>query len=56
VLGHIDLANYYKILFAMAQHYNYSIADIENLLPFERDIFVDMLIEFIQKQKEKATK
>jgi len=38
----------------MAQHYNYSITDIENLLPYERDIFVDMLIEFIQKQKEKA--
>lgn len=36
----------------MAQHYHYSIEDIENLMPFERDIFVDMLIEFIQKQKE----
>jgi len=22
------------------------------MLPFERDIFVDMLIEFIEKQKE----
>lgn len=38
----------------MVQHYNYSIVDIENILPFERDIFVDMLIDFIQKQKEKA--
>jgi hypothetical protein len=40
----------------MAQHYNYSIQDIENLLPFERDIFVDMLIEFIRKQKERDNK
>jgi hypothetical protein len=40
----------------MAQHYDYSISDIENLLPFERDIFVDMLIEFIRKQKESNNK
>lgn len=40
----------------MAQHYNYSISDIENLLPFERDVFVDMLVDFIQKQKESANK
>jgi hypothetical protein len=40
----------------MAQHYHYSISDIENLLPFERDIFVDMLVEFIQKQKESTNK
>lgn len=43
-------------MFAMAQHYGYSIGDIESLLPFERDIFVDMLVEFIKKQKERQTK
>jgi hypothetical protein len=38
------------------QHYQYSISDVEDLMPFERDIFVDMLVEFIEKQKESSSK
>jgi hypothetical protein len=38
----------------MAQHHKYSITEIENLLPFERDLYFDMLLEFIQNQKERA--
>jgi hypothetical protein len=37
----------------MAQHHKYSIAEIESLLPYERDLYFEMLIEFIQSQKEK---
>jgi hypothetical protein len=37
----------------MAQHHKYSISEIENLFPYERDLYFEMLIEFIQSQKEK---
>jgi hypothetical protein len=37
----------------MAQHHKYSISDIENLIPFERDLYVQMLIDFLEKEKEK---
>lgn len=37
----------------MAQHHKYSIEDIENLIPYERDLYFDMLIEFVQSQNEK---
>ena len=37
----------------MAQHHKYSIAEIENLLPYERDLYFEMLIEYIQSQNEK---
>jgi hypothetical protein len=36
----------------MAQHHKYSIADLENLIPYERDLYFSMLIEFIEKQNE----
>jgi hypothetical protein len=36
----------------MAQHHKYSISDIENLLPYERDLYFDMLIEYIRSQNE----
>jgi hypothetical protein len=40
-------------MFAMAQHHKYSIADLEQLLPYERDLYVDMLLDHIEDQKQK---
>jgi hypothetical protein len=37
----------------MAQHHKYSIADLEQLLPYERDLYVDMLLDHIEDQKQK---
>jgi|TARA_B110000977_G_scaffold190623_1_gene261638 hypothetical protein len=34
----------------MAQHHKYSINEIESLIPYERDIYFGMLVEFIEKQ------
>ena len=36
------------------QHHNYSLSDLENMLPWEREIYVDMLIEYIKEENEKA--
>lgn len=36
----------------MAQHHKYSINEIEALIPFERDIYMDMLIEHLKKVEE----
>jgi hypothetical protein len=36
----------------MAQHHKYSITEIEDLIPYERDIYVDMLITFLNDKKE----
>jgi hypothetical protein len=41
------------MVFALAQHHKYSIADIEDMIPFERDIYFGMLINFIREQEEK---
>ena len=35
------------------QHHNYALSDIENMIPWERDIYVSMLIEFIKEQNKK---
>jgi hypothetical protein len=48
------LENYYQVVFSLAQHHKYSIADIENMYPFERDIYLDLLEAYIKKQEEEA--
>jgi hypothetical protein len=37
----------------MMQHHNYSLSDIENMMPWERDIYVSMLSDYIDKENER---
>ena len=34
------------------QHHNYSLGDIENMMPWEREIYVQMLIEYIKEENK----
>jgi len=36
----------------MVQHHKYSLTELENLIPFERDIYVQMLIDHIKQVEE----
>ena len=35
------------------QHHNYSLSDLENMIPWEREIYVDMLVTWIKEENEK---
>tara|TARA_B100000745_G_C19856258_1_gene284678 strand:+ start:299 stop:451 length:153 start_codon:yes stop_codon:yes gene_type:complete len=39
--------------FAMMQHYNYSLTELENMMPFEREIYVTLLERHIKEENEK---
>ena len=32
------------------QHHNYSMSDLDNMMPWEREIYVTMLVEFYEEQ------
>jgi hypothetical protein len=34
------------------QHHKYSLTEIENMVPYERDIYVDMLIDHLKKLEQ----
>ena len=38
------------------QHHNYSLGDLENMIPFEREIYVDMLVTYIKEENERIKK
>ena len=40
-------------MFSLMQHHKYSLTELENLMPWERDIYVDMLVTFLKEQEEK---
>ena len=35
------------------QHHKYSLTELENMIPWEREIYVTLLIDYISKENEK---
>ena len=38
------------------QHHNYSLTELDNMMPWEREIYVGLLHEFLRKEKERLEK
>jgi len=38
----------------MMQHHNYSLTELDNMMPWEREIYIAMLIDFIKQENEKT--
>jgi hypothetical protein len=43
LLGHDNLGNYFKTNFAMMQFHKYTLTDINGMMPWERQVYVDFL-------------
>lgn len=39
----------YQLNFALMQHHGYSLNELENMIPFEREIYVTMLKDYLEK-------
>lgn len=35
------------------QYHKYSLTDLENMIPFERDIYVAMLVQYLEEEKQR---
>lgn len=38
------------------QHHDYSLSDIENMIPWERQTYVALVSKFVQEENERITK
>ena len=36
------------------QHHKYSLSEIDLMIPWEKEVYVSMLIEFIKEEQDKA--
>ena len=37
----------------MMQHHNYSLSELENMMPWEREIYLGLLMTFLEEEKER---
>jgi hypothetical protein len=42
--------------FALMQHHKYSLTEIENMLPWEREIYLTLLSQWIEEENERQKK
>ena len=50
-MAHEDLVSYYKVNFAMMQHHKYSLTELENMMPWERDVYVNLLLAHLKEEE-----
>ena len=53
-MAHEDLESYYKLNFALMQHHKYSLTELENMVPWEREIYVSLLQQYVEEENLKA--
>ena len=37
----------------MMQHHNYSLTELENMIPWEREIYIGLLLEFLREEQDR---
>ena len=55
-LCHESLMFYYKLNFQLMQHHKYSLEELENMIPWEREIYTTLLTRHIKEENEKIEK
>ena len=53
-MAHENLESYYKVNFALMQHHKYSLTELENMIPWEREVYLTFLQQYIEEENLKA--
>ena len=54
MLSHDSLQNHMKTNFALMHHHKWSLTELENMMPWERLVYIDMLQEQLKAETERA--
>jgi len=55
-LSHDSIFNMYRMNFVLMTDFNYSLKEIENMMPFEREIYIAILQDKLQKEQSKRNR
>ena len=50
----MDLESYFKLNFSLVQYHKWSLTEIEQLIPWERDIYVILLKNHLEEEEQRA--
>lgn len=53
-MNYINLETYYRLIFALVQFHKWDANFIEEMIPYEREIYTTLLNNHLQEEEEKA--
>jgi hypothetical protein len=45
--------SYYQTNFALVQHHKYSLSELEDMMPWEREVYVSLLLAYLEEEELK---
>ena len=52
-MAHINAESYYELMFSLMQYHKYSLTEIESMMPWEREIYVNLLRNYLEAEELK---
>tara|TARA_B100000287_G_scaffold425062_1_gene470766 strand:- start:244 stop:426 length:183 start_codon:yes stop_codon:yes gene_type:complete len=49
----MSLEGMFDYNFGLMQHHKWSITEIENMIPWERDVYTQKLIQYVEEEKQR---
>jgi|TARA_Y100000992_G_C20981102_1_gene357358 hypothetical protein len=50
------MVSYYETNFALINHHGWSLKEVENMIPWERDVYTTLLVNHLREEKERMEK
>ena len=51
MMFHTTIDSFFEINFNLIHHHKWSLSDIESMIPFEREVYVKLLANALEKQR-----
>jgi len=52
-MAHISVQMYYELNWNMMFHHHFSLTEIENMLPWEREIYIALITSYLEEENER---
>ena len=52
--GYSNIAVYYNTLFSLVQHHKYTMTELNEMYPYERDLFIELLVKHLKDLEEEG--
>ena len=53
MLCHDNLGNLYQTNFSLMQYHKYSLTELDDMIPWEREIYLTLLIKHLKEENER---
>lgn len=48
-----SVENYFRLNFSLKKYHKFSLTEIEEMIPWERDVYVTLIREWIEEEKQR---